>query len=64
MANPVSENDTNAINHITYVADSMHSLTNDLYEDLMDRDHDLDKEKAKYIIKLMNDLIKSLSDEI
>jgi hypothetical protein len=57
MANPVSENDTNAINHITYVADSMHSLTND-------RDHDLAKEKAKYIITLMNDLIKSLSDEI
>ena len=42
----------------------MHSLTNDLYEELMDRDHEKAKQKAKSIINIMNDLIKSLSDEI
>ena len=60
MANPVSKDDIQAINHINYVSNNIHSLTNDLYEELMDRDH----EKAKSIINIMNDLIKSLSDEI
>ncbi|MDA8940888.1 hypothetical protein N9H34_02000 [bacterium] len=64
MANPVSKDDIQAINHINYVSNNMHSLTNDLYEELMDRDHEKAKQKAKSIINIMNDLIKSLSDEI
>ncbi len=64
MANPISADDIQAINHINYVSNSMHSLTDDLYEDLMDRDHDKAKLKAKNIIILMNDLVKSLSDEV
>ena len=42
----------------------MHTLTTDLYEDLMERDHETAKDKAKAIVIMMNDLIKSLSDEI
>ena len=64
MANPVSKDDIQGINHINYVSNNMHSLTNDLYEELMDRDHEKAKQKAKSIINIMNDLIKSLSDEI
>tara|TARA_B110000977_G_scaffold104221_1_gene136023 strand:+ start:15639 stop:15833 length:195 start_codon:yes stop_codon:yes gene_type:complete len=64
MANPVSKDDIQAINHINYVSNNIHSLTNDLYEELMDRDHEKAKQKAKSIINIMNDLIKSLSDEI
>ena len=64
MSNPISADDLQAINHINYVANNMHSLTDDLYEDLMDRDHEEAKNKAKNIIIIMNDLIKSLSDEI
>ncbi len=64
MPNPISSEDTQAISHINHVSNNMHSLTNNLYEDLMERDHETAKLKAKEIIHLMNDLIKSLSDEI
>ena len=64
MPNPISSEDTQAISHINHVSNNMHSLTNNLYEDLMERDHERAKLKAKEIINIMNDLIKSLSDEI
>ena len=64
MTTPISADDIQAINHINYVSNNMHSLTDDLYEDLMDRDHEEAKIKAKNIINIMNELIKSLSDEI
>ena len=64
MSNPVSADDVQAINHINYVTNNLHSLTDNIYEDLMDRDHEEVKKKAKNIIHIMNELIKSLSDEI
>jgi hypothetical protein len=64
MPNPISNEDTIAITHINHVTNNVHSITNDLYEDLMDRDHENAKEKAKEIVSVMYDLIKSLSDEI
>jgi hypothetical protein len=64
MPNPVSADDVQAINHINYVTNNLHSLTDNIYEDLMDRDHEEVKKKAKNIIHTMNELIKSLSDEI
>ena len=64
MATPISADDIQAINHINYVSNSMHELTDELYEDLMDRDHEQAKLKATNIINIMNELIKSLSDEI
>jgi hypothetical protein len=64
MPNPISHNDLSAITHINYVTNQMHTLTTDLYEDLMERDHETAKDKAKAIVIMMNDLIKSLSDEI
>ena len=51
MSNPISADDLQAIHHINYVANSTHSLTDDLYEDLMDRDHEEAKIKAKNITK-------------
>ena len=64
MPNPVSADDVQAINHINYVTNNLHSLTDNIYEDLMDRDHEEVKKKAKNIIHTMSELIKSLSDEI
>ena len=64
MSKPVSADDVQAINHINYVTNNLHSLTDNLYEDLMDRDHEDVTKKAKNIIHIMNELIKSLSDEI
>ena len=36
----------------------------ELYEDLMEREHENAKQKARQLIKVLADLIQSLSDEI
>lgn len=64
MPNPISSENVAAINHINYITNEIHNLTDDLYEDLMDRDHENAKVTAKKIVLVMNDLIKSMSDEI
>ncbi len=64
MASKISPNDIQAIKHITYVADEMHDLTNELYEDLMERDHEEAKIKATNIISILNELIYALTDEV
>tara|TARA_R110001592_G_scaffold289819_4_gene558969 strand:+ start:1867 stop:2058 length:192 start_codon:yes stop_codon:yes gene_type:complete len=60
----ISRNDVEVISHINYVSNNLHDLTDDLYEDLMERDNKSAKEKAKYIVNLMEELIQSLSDDI
>jgi uncharacterized membrane protein YoaK (UPF0700 family) len=60
----ISRNDVEVISHINYVTNNLHDLTDDLYEDLMERDNQSAKEKAKYIVNLMEELIQSLSDDI
>jgi|TARA_R110001592_G_scaffold37786_1_gene125598 hypothetical protein len=60
----ISVDDVNAINHINYVTNNSHDLITELYEDLMERDHDDAKVKAQNVCKIMTDLIQSLSDEV
>jgi|TARA_R110000796_G_scaffold56304_1_gene130568 hypothetical protein len=60
----VWEEDTDTINHITYVSNSVQDLANELYEDLMDRDHDNAILKSKEVVKILQELIESLEDEI
>jgi|TARA_B100001094_G_scaffold271102_1_gene276234 hypothetical protein len=60
----ISRNDLEVIAHINYVTHNLHDLTNDLYEDLMERDNEKAKTKAKGICNLMEELIQSLSDDI
>ena len=62
--NRVSSDDTQTIAHINHVTNGLHNLTNDLYEDLMERDHEKAKVKATNICKLMSELIHSLTNEI
>tara|TARA_R100000935_G_scaffold36405_1_gene57407 strand:+ start:458 stop:655 length:198 start_codon:yes stop_codon:yes gene_type:complete len=62
--NPISSDDIQAISHINHISNNLHDVTDSLYEDLMDRDHEKAKIKAKSIINTLNELIKSLSDEI
>tara|TARA_B100000768_G_scaffold139252_2_gene130516 strand:+ start:1849 stop:2040 length:192 start_codon:yes stop_codon:yes gene_type:complete len=60
----ISRNDVEVISHINYVTNNLHDLTDDLYEDLMERDNQSAKKKAKYIVNLMEELIQSLNDDI
>tara|TARA_R100000773_G_C4150560_1_gene72827 strand:- start:222 stop:413 length:192 start_codon:yes stop_codon:yes gene_type:complete len=60
----VCKDDHSAINHINFVTDTLHDLTNDLYESLMDRDIDDAKEASENLLKVITDLIENFSDDI
>ena len=60
----IAPEDTSTISHITYVTDSIHKFGDELYEDLMEREHENAKKKAQNLIKVLADLIQSLTDEI
>ncbi len=62
--NTISQDDVNAIKHINFVTNNSHDLITDVYEDLMERDHNEAKIKAQKVCKVMGDLIQSLSDEV
>tara|TARA_Y100000389_G_C17068614_1_gene320870 strand:- start:242 stop:436 length:195 start_codon:yes stop_codon:yes gene_type:complete len=64
MAHKISVDDVNAIKHINYVTNNSHDLVTELYEDLMERDHNEAKVKAQNICQIMTELIHSLSDEV
>ena len=64
MAHKISVDDVNAIKNITYVTNNSHDLVTELYEDLMERDHNQAKIKAQNICQIMTELIHSLSDEV
>ena len=64
MARKISVDDVNAIKHINYVTNNSHDLVTELYEDLMERDHNQAKIKAQNIGHIMTELIHSLSDEV
>ena len=61
---PINKEDTHAIAHINFICRHIHDFGDDLYESLMERENEEAKKKAKDLIKVLNDLIQSLSDEI
>mgnify|MGYP003627803632 CR=1 FL=1 len=61
---PIAPEDKSTISHITYITNRIHNFGDELYEDLMEREHDKAKEKAQDLIKALADLIQSLTDEI
>jgi len=60
----VAPEDTKSIAHIKFICDTIHDFSDDLYERLMDREHDKAKTEAQKLTKVLNELIISLSDEV
>ena len=60
----ISSDDVQAIAHINYVTNGLHDRANELYEDLMERDHAQARSNAQQICKICAELIQSLSDEV
>lgn len=60
----IAPEDTRSITHITYICDRIHDFSTELYEDLMDRDHEEAKKKIQDLIKELVDINQSLSDEV
>jgi len=60
----ISSDDVKAIAHINHITHTSHDLVDEIYEDLMDREHHQALIKAKDVVKIMTELIQSLTDEI
>ena len=60
----ISQDDVHTIAHINHVTNGLHDLSDELYEDLMERENEKAKQTAQHICKLMAELIQSLSDDI
>ncbi len=60
----IAPEDSQQIAHITFLCDSIHDFATEIYENLMDREHEEVKGKAQDLVKELNNLIQSLSDEI
>ena len=61
---PVAPEDSQLISHIKFICERIHDFGDDLYEDMMDRDHEQARKKAKELKEVLSDFIQSLSDEI
>ena len=60
----VCKDDHKAIYHINLVTNALHDLTNNLYENLMDREIDDAKKTSEDLLKIITDLIENFSDDI
>lgn len=60
----VAPEDHNTIAHITFICDQIHDFGDEIYEDLMERDHKEAKKKIEQLIKELADINQSLSDEV
>lgn len=60
----VAPEDIQIISHIEFTCDNIHSLGTDLYENMMDRDYDQAKKDCKNLISVLEDMIKSMEDEL
>ena len=60
----IAPEDSQQITHITFLCDSIHNFADEIYEDLMDREHEEVRNKAENLVKELQGLIQSLSDEV
>ena len=56
--------DTGRISHILFVCKEIHEKADDIYEALMDRDNEEAKSQIKEMTKYLQDLERSLTEEV
>ena len=60
----IAPEDSQQIAHITFLCNNIHDFADEIYESLMDREHEEVKKKTESLAKELNNLIQSLSDEV
>ena len=60
----VAHEDEEMITHVEFICSKIHDFGDDLYEGMMDRDHDTVKSKAQDTINTLSNLIQSLTEDI
>jgi len=60
----VAHEDEEMIAHIEFICARVHDFGDELYEGMMERDHDTVKSRAQDTINTLSSLIQSLTEEI
>ena len=60
----VAPEDSQMIAHINFTCENIHQFGEDLFEDMMERDYDQAQERCSKLIKVLQDIIESMEDEL
>ena len=60
----VAPEDSQMIAHINFTCENIHQFGEDLFEDMMDRDYDQAQDRCSKLIKVLQDIIESMEDEL
>jgi|CoawatStandDraft_6_1074263.scaffolds.fasta_scaffold53621_5 hypothetical protein len=60
----VSPKDSKMIAHIEFTCDNIHRFGYDMKEDMMKRDYDQAQDRCIELIKVLQDIIESMEDEL
>ena len=60
----IAHEDEEMITHIEFICARIHDFADDLYEGMMDREHEAVKLKSQEAIKVLSGLIQSLTEEV
>ena len=60
----VAPEDTQMIAHINFTCENIHQFSEDLFEDMMERDYDEAQEKCLKLIKVLQDIVESMENEL
>jgi|TARA_R110000851_G_scaffold98888_2_gene213650 hypothetical protein len=60
----VAPEDIQVIAHIEFTCESIHQFGEDLYENMMNRNYSKSREDCKKLIAALEDIAKSMEDEL
>jgi hypothetical protein len=60
----VAPEDSQMIAHINFTCENIHQFGEDLFEDMMERDYNQAQDRCSKLIKVLQDIIESMEDEL
>ena len=60
----VAPEDSQMIAHINFTCENIHQFGEDLFENMMERDYDQAQDRCSELIKVLQDIIESMEDEL
>ena len=60
----VSPEDSQMIAHINFTCENIHQFGEELFEDMMERDYDQAQDRCSKLIKVLQEIIESMEDEL
>lgn len=60
----VAPEDSQMIAHINFTCENIHQFGEELFEDMMERDYDQAQDRCSKLIKVLQEIIESMEDEL